>query len=364
MKIVVFERVLTHYRLKFYNYLIENYNCEVIFLTKEIPERDGFKTNINEANFKIVKLKSAKLFGLEFFFIPLKFLHKRYNLILLLSFKAFPNSVYLLSRILGQKVYWWGHSKNFQKDSFLESFKNFIKIIMVKFSSGVLAYTDKEKSRFILKGVNSEKITVLNNTVDTNNIFKLKSKVSIESKEALINKYFLKGKFVIGLIGRLYNLRNTEDAIKAIINLNKTHKNLILLIIGDGPEKPLLEKKYSNFSNILFIGSIENEKEISIYMSIIEFFINPGLVGLNLVHTMSYGKSTIIIEKKYHSPEVDFLKNKMNGIISKDSINDFELNIKRLVDDSALREKLNKNAFDFVSQNLTIKMMSENFLKI
>ena len=31
MKIIIFENILTHYRLNFYNYIVENYNLDIIF---------------------------------------------------------------------------------------------------------------------------------------------------------------------------------------------------------------------------------------------------------------------------------------------------------------------------------------------
>ena len=51
MKIIIFENVLTHYRLKFYNYLIENYNIDIVFMTPSIENSDGFHTNYNNAKF-------------------------------------------------------------------------------------------------------------------------------------------------------------------------------------------------------------------------------------------------------------------------------------------------------------------------
>lgn len=364
MKIVIFERVLTHYRLKFYNFLVSNYDCEIIFLTKEIPNSNGFNTDINNTKFKVIQISPVIIFGFEFYFFPLKYLNKNYILILLLSFKSITNSIYLISRLFGQKIYWWGHSQNFQKYSYSEDFKNFFKILMIKLSSGVLAYTSEEKNRFISKGIKNNKIIILNNTVDTDTIFSLKTKISAHTTKSLIKEHSLKDKFVIGLIGRLHVYRNTEKAILAITNLNKIHNDIVLLIIGDGTEKLVLEKKYKHDPNITFIGSLENEHEISKYMTIIKFFINPGLVGLNLVHAMSYGKSSIIIKNKFHSPEIDYLINNFNGIICKNSTSDFEQKIKKLIFDHELRNKLNDNAYQYVKQNLTIQMMSENFLKI
>ena len=106
MKLIIFERVLTHYRLKFYNYLIQNYNVDIIFLTKEIPNDKGFKTNEKLANFKILKLKYMEVFGFEFYYFPISILKSDNVIVSLLSFKSLPNIFYAIARLLiGKKFY-------------------------------------------------------------------------------------------------------------------------------------------------------------------------------------------------------------------------------------------------------------------
>lgn len=365
MKLVIFERVLTHYRLKFYNYLVENYNIEITFLTKEIPNSEGFKTNENTANFNIIKLKYYKIFGFEFYLFPLSILNSNNVFVCLLSFRSLPNSIYMFYRkIIGKKFYWWGHSRNFSKSSFIETLKDQIKGYLTLFSSGVLAYTEKEKARFQNYCLNGNKIVVLNNTVDTKNILNIISNTSVKEIKLIQKKYNLDGKFVIGLIGRLHKFRNTEISIKSILELNKSHKNLVLMIIGDGDEYKGLKLKYSKNSNIIFLGAIEDEAILAPIISNIKFFVNPGLVGLNITHTMIYGKPSVVIDKNYHSPEIDYLIPNFNGILTKNSFESFKDGINNLIINRDLLEKLSKNSFIYAKENLSIEKMGENFISI
>jgi glycosyltransferase involved in cell wall biosynthesis len=365
MKLIIFERVLTHYRLKFYNYLIQNYDVEIIFLTKEIPNYKGFKTNEKLANFKIMKLKYTEVFGFEFYSFPFSILKSDNVIVSLLSFKSLPNIFYAIFRLLiGKKFYFWGHSKNFSKSSYLESFKNHIKGFSALLSSGVLAYTEKEKIRFQSYGLSSNKIIVLNNTINTDKILKIVDSISNKEILNIEIKYNLKGKLVIGLIGRLHKLRNTEFAINAILNLQYTHKNLVFLIIGEGEEYINLKNKYSTYENIIFVGAIEDEYLLAPLFHNIKFFINPGLVGLNIAHSMIYGKTTVVMKKKYHSPEIDFLIPEYNGILTENSLESFQNGISRLINDSDLLEKLSKNSFIYAKDNLSIDKMAHNFISI
>lgn len=362
MKIVIFERVLTHYRLKFYNYLKEKHGVEVIFLTKEIPNKDGFSTDENLAKFQIIKLKYISVFGLEFYFIPFDVIKYNSHFIFLLSFRSLLNFQYLLiTRLLGKKFYWWGHSKNFSKNSFFSRILDKIKIKLIHFSTGVLAYTEGEKERFLKNNINPNKVIVLNNTVDTSKIDFLKSNINFNETEKIKNTYSLKNKIVIGLIGRLHKLRRTETAIQVFQKLRLKYDNISLLIIGDGSEFVNLKENYSN-ENIIFVGSIENEEKLAPYMNIIDFFLNPGLVGLNIIHCMAYGKPTITIKRSYHSPEIDYLVSGTNGFISQNKTN-FSEHIECLINDSKKLEELSINCLKD-SKNLTIENMALNFLKI
>lgn len=362
MKIVIFERVLTHYRLKFYNFLKEKHGVEVVFLTKEIPNKEGFITDENLAKFKIIKLKYITVLGLEFYLIPFEIIKQNSHFVFLLSFKCVLNFQYLLiTRLLGKKFYWWGHSKNFSKNSFISRFLDVIKIKLIHFSNGILAYTEREKERFIKNNINPNKVIVLNNTVDTSKIFFLKSNINFNETKKIKNTYSLKNKIVIGLIGRLHKLRRAEIAIQVFQKLRLKYNNISLLIIGDGSEFGNLKKNYSN-ENIIFIGSIENEVKLAPYMNIIDFFLNPGLVGLNIIHCMAYGKPTITIKRSYHSPEIDYLESGTNGFVSQNKRNFYE-HIEYLINDSKKLDELSKNCL-LDSKNLTIENMALNFLKI
>ena len=362
MRIVIFERVLTHYRLKFFNFLCKNHNLKIVFLTKEIPKREGFNTDKNLANFEIIKLKNFSLFGLEFYFIPFEILKSNRHFIFLLSFKSISNFIYLvITRLSGKKFYWWGHSKNFSKNTFFSRLSDKIKIKLINYSRGVLAYTDLEKKRFIDKKIKPNKIIVLNNTVDTSNINDINEKLKLEKLDQIKTKYDLSSKVVIGLIGRLHKLRNCDIAIETFLKLKKKYNNISLLIIGGGTELQSLKERFKN-KDVNFIGSIENEKELAPIINNIDFFINPGLVGLNIIHCMAYGKPTITIQRDFHSPEIDYLQCGINGFISKDE-KDFYLKIEELINDSVKLYNLSKNCLK-KSKKLSIDNMAKNFINI
>ena len=121
--------------------------------------------------------------------------------------------------------------------------------------------------------------------------------------------------------------------------------NSELILNPDGSIYHLNLKPEDIAKNIIFVGSIENEEKLAPYMNIIDFFLNPGLVGLNIIHCMAYGKPTITIKRSYHSPEIDYLVSGTNGFISQNKTN-FSEHIECLINDSKKLEELSINLIE------------------
>lgn len=365
MSLIIFERVLTHYRLDFYNYLSEFHNQDIVFLTGKFENKNGFHTQKNKANFQIIEMKCVKIFGFEFYDWPSSFLNKDNVIVSVLSFAAISNLKYaLVAKRKGIKFYWWGHSRNFSKNNFINFVKDKIKILVAKSGTGFLVYTKGEEEILINDGFNPKKIIALNNTLNTVKINSIIKKISADEIFNTKRNLELNGFITIGLIGRLYKLRNSERAIKAINIINQDKIRAKLLIIGDGPDFKPLSTKYKKNSDIIFLGAIEDQVKLAPFMLSIDFFVNPGLIGLNLVHSMAYGKTSVLVNQKIHSPELYYLENNINGLMSEDNLEDFIEKITLLINDTSILNKLNTNAKTYVTNNLTIENMANNFLNI
>jgi glycosyltransferase involved in cell wall biosynthesis len=79
---------------------------------------------------------------------------------------------------------------------------------------------------------------------------------------------------------------------------------------------------------------------------------------------MAYGKTSVLVNQKIHSPELYYLENNINGLMSEDNLEDFIKKITLLINDTSILNKLNTNAKTYVTNNLTIENMANNFLNI
>ncbi|MFA7717369.1 MAG: glycosyltransferase [Candidatus Absconditabacterales bacterium] len=122
--------------------------------------------------------------------------------------------------------------------------------------------------------VPEEKIIVIYNPIDKERIEKMKSE---EISEELKNK--IQGKRVLITTGRLvgkkgFGNKNHNKIILALKTVYDTvDKNRIYLIIGDGPERPSLEKLVHSLGlqdNIVFLGM---QKNIFKYLNVADVFL-------------------------------------------------------------------------------------------
>ena len=227
----------------------------------------------------------------------------------------------------------------------------------------VTAITDGIKKILIEeKNVPKGKICFLPNGVNTN-IF-----LPQEKSSKILDKHKLRDKFVFcypGTHGYLHAIDKVLDACKLI----EHQKNIVIMLIGDGPEKPKLIAKVQkeNISNVIFVDP-QPEKDLVPYLSVMDIGLihlkNTPLAeetrpakafpimamgkpilfsgfgeGANLVRSIDSG---IVIEPENHQLLADTMKNLADG---KYNVNQF-----------------GENGLAYIKKNHEWKSLIENWL--
>lgn len=98
-------------------------------------------------------------------------------------------------------------------------------------------------------------------------------KINSDQKNALVDKYRLKDKLVIGFAGRVSEHKGAYELIKVFDELNKTYKNIHLLLMGhlDCSEEVLhFITEHSSIDHIPF------QDDVPLYMSVFDIFVMPS----------------------------------------------------------------------------------------
>lgn len=132
-------------------------------------------------------------------------------------------------------------------------------------------FSEKLKSFYVNKGINSEKIAVISNGIDTS--------YYTPGISSFAKKYDFKNGVLF--IGRLTFQKNPELLIKAFFNSNPPIDTK-LVIMGGGDQENRLKEKYQD-QRIIFTGFITNEKEKLDIIRSCQIFVQPSrLEGLSL----------------------------------------------------------------------------------
>lgn len=146
-------------------------------------------------------------------------------------------------------------------------------------------------------------------------------------------------KTVIGYVGRISREKNTHLLLEAFKKL-EPQKNLLLLMVGDGPENQV--KEFRKIKNCKITGFVNNVQD---YLKAMDVFVMPSLTettSLATLEAMSSGLAVI-------ATKVGFIKSYLikehNGLFSpRNSSTMLSIKITKLIRNKELRRILGENA--------------------
>ncbi len=225
--------------------------------------------------------------------------------------------------------------EDFQKKKygFFVSLMKFIERFVAKRANLVVTPSEFLKKIVNSWGVKEDKINVILNSYDSKNT------TSCKTKDA--------GKIVLVSVGRLVPWKGFFELIDVISDILKEDKDVILNIIGDGPDKVIIKEKIKSLKleNFIFLKGKLSRDEVFCELKNSDIFIlNTRYEGFShiLLEAMDAGLP-IITTNICGNPEV--IKDQETGILidlgNKEAL---KYAILKLKENSELRNKLSKNA--------------------
>lgn len=169
------------------------------------------------------------------------------------------------------------------------------------YADEVIVISESLREYLILKGIDSEKITVLPNGVDSNILSPL------EKSEDIIQRYELKDSTVLGFVGSITNYEGIDlviDTVQALNNSEQFDKRFKLLIVGDGQHRATLQRKVLEQNlgdDVIFTGKVPFET-VKDYYSVIDIAPFPRqdklvcqlVTPIKTYEAMAMGKRVIV----------------------------------------------------------------------
>ncbi|MCY1216194.1 PEP-CTERM/exosortase A-associated glycosyltransferase [compost metagenome] len=219
-----------------------------------------------------------------------------------------------------QKVVLWGHGANLQGDP--SSLRERFKRIVARKADWWFAYTALSLPLISRTGFPPERVSVLQNAVDTSELAALHSAVTGDAQDEIRRKYGLRTGPVGAYIGSLYTEKRIDFLLEASLQIRKQVPDFQLLVIGDGPLRSQVDRFCQEHQWAHAMGIQIGANKVSA-LSLAKVILNPGLVGLGILDSFVCGVPMVTTDCGLHSPEISYLEPGANGIMSENSIEDY-----------------------------------------
>ncbi len=263
----------------------------------------------------------------------------------------------LLSRLGLKKVAFWGHGYNRQGSAttLSERFKK----RLLNWSSSWFAYTPGTANYLISAGVPPEKITSVDNAVDSHGFQALLDSIT---DEELVEKRcqfgISEGDRVALYCGALYAWKRIPYLLKAAKLIAQIEPRFRLLIIGSGAESDLVLKTSESDRNILSAGPLWG-RDKAVCFRLADIFLHPGAVGLGILDSFVASLPFVTTSEALHGPEIDYLDHGTNGLMISGKEEVFVDAVVNLIRDPArfalMRQAARETATHYTIENMVEK---------
>lgn len=190
-------------------------------------------------------------------------------------------------------------------------------------------------------------------------------KDNYDKKDLLLlrKKYNIsKNDFVLLLVSRISEeQKNINFLLKQQEKINKHHKDIKLLVVGDGPDLNKFKQEYKNNKNIIFTGMIPWD-EVSKYYQIGNIFVTASKTetqGLTVIEAISSGLPVVCMEDDSFKLAII---NEYNGLFFNDE-EEYLKNILYLYENRKKYTNMSKQAINS-SEQFSSEMYGKKILEV
>jgi len=263
-------------------------------------------------------------------------------------------------RFGGPKVAFWGHGRDYQTNA-PGGLRERWKRAMINQVDWWFAYTALSAAEVRAAGFPPERITCLNNAIDTAGFRREVRDVGERERSAMREALGWKGAPgpTALFCGSLYPDKKLDFLFDACDLIRARIPGFKLVVIGDGSSATLVRKAAASRSWCAYVGAKRGRDKAALF-SISDIVLNPGLVGLHVLDAFAAGLPMVTTRGAKHSPEIAYLESGRNGLITGDGIDEYADAVVSLLSDPGRLEALRRSALEDAA-TYTVEQMADNF---
>ncbi len=247
--------------------------------------------------------------------------------------RLLSNYPLLLSRLWSKrKVAYWGHGANFQSDAPAGLRERWKQLLLTKVDWW-FAYTQMTVDVVAKAGYPPKQMTCLNNAIDTGAFKRDLTAVTDVDLVAARQALGIAPGATVGIFcGSLYPDKKLDFLVEACDRIHSESPQFHCIVLGDGPSMPILREAAASRPWLHLLGVTKGAHK-ALYFRMGAFMLNPGLVGLHIVDAFCAGLVMVTTTGARHSPEVCYLRDGVNGVMTSDSTTEYAQRVLALIND-------------------------------
>jgi glycosyltransferase involved in cell wall biosynthesis len=363
-RVVILQRGISRHRVSFYEHLrsaLAERDVELVVVQGHFAPWDQSKRDLATLPWaQVVRNRVLRIGSKELYWQPVLSYLKGVDLVIAEQANRLLIN-YLLQatrRLRGQQFAFWGHGRDFQTDSpggLSERLKN----AYTRHADWWFAYTELSARRVTEAGMSVERITVVQNAADTDVLQAAVAGLTHDDLEQARQESGIQSERAAVYCGGLYGHKRIDFMLDSARRVREQVSDFEFLVIGAGPEAAKIEAKARQWPWLRFVGPRFGAARVPL-MKLARLQYMPGLVGLGIVDSFVLGVPLITTDIPIHSPEICYLENGANGLITADEPQAYADAVSQLLVDDAKLSILRNGCRDAAAR-YTVENMVANF---
>jgi L-malate glycosyltransferase len=273
--------------------------------------------------------------------------------------KHVVNHILLLLRCSrAKRLAFWGLGGNKQTDSSCVS--EWYKRLAVKRADWYFAYTRGVADEVAGYGMPAERISAVQNAVDTRDLQNQMNSISSEELDTLRQKLGIKLGDPVGVYcGMLEAVKSVPFLIACANRIKKSLPKFHLLIVGGGQDESKVRLLAQENPWIHVLGP-KFGRDKALTFKAADVFLLPGRVGLAILDCFAAHLPLMTVKLPIHGPEAEYLQNGVNGFMVEQEVETYAACVVRALQNPELLQRLKEGAQQS-AQKYSIQAMVQNF---
>ena len=216
-----------------------------------------------------------------------------------------------------KRLAFWGHGRT-PKATQPSRIGEAAKAFMSRRVHWWFAYNDLSAGYVRELGFAAERITAVQNAIDTRALAAAGATVTEDELAALRSKLGLAGTDVCLYVGAMYREKRLPFLVAACELVKKQVPDFEVLFIGSGPDRHVVEEAVARNKWMRYLGPLFDDEKVP-YFCLAKLVLMPGRVGLGILDSFALEAPMVTTAVAYHAPEVDYLESGVNGVMVQDS---------------------------------------------